>query len=135
VSQRRSHPALVNDVTFAAVQGMRAARSTRDGGTRTYLLAGLVVCGVCGRRLDSHTAKKQPGYRCRHGYTSARARPPGSAKIVYIAEQRLLVELRSRLSDTAGSKFADPTDYLRSAGKVVVCTGPTWVIEEAARLG
>jgi len=135
VSQKRSHPALVDDATFVAVQGMGAARSTRDGGARTYLLAGLVVCGVCGRRLDAHTAKKQPGYRCRHGYTSARARPLGSAKIVYIAEQRLLAELRSRLSDTTGSEYADPTDYLRSTGKVIVCTGPTWAIEEAARLG
>jgi hypothetical protein len=85
--------------------------------------------------LDSHTAKKQPGYRCRHGYSSARARPLGSAKIVYIAEQRLLAELRSWLSDTTGSEYTDLTDYLRSAGKVIVCAGPTWAIEEAARLG
>jgi hypothetical protein len=43
--------------------------------------------------------------------------------------------LRSRLSDTTGNEFADPTDYLRSTGKVVVYAGPTRVLEEAARLG
>jgi hypothetical protein len=78
--ERVSHPAPVDEVTFAAVQGMRAARPTRVGATPTYVLAGLVMCEMCGRRLDAHWVNHRPGYRCRHGHTSARTRPPELAK-------------------------------------------------------
>jgi hypothetical protein len=36
----------VDEATFRSVQGIRAARSSQDGGVRRYLLAGLVVCGA-----------------------------------------------------------------------------------------
>jgi hypothetical protein len=36
-----------------------------------YLLAGLLRCGDCGRRLESAWSNGKPAYRCRHGYTSA----------------------------------------------------------------
>ncbi|MEW2506014.1 recombinase zinc beta ribbon domain-containing protein [Amycolatopsis sp. CA-161197] len=67
---------------------MRAARTTRHGDTRTYMLAGLVQCPLCGRRLESRWANGRPGYRCRHGRTSARNRPQGLAKNVYVREDR-----------------------------------------------
>ncbi|MEV0053526.1 recombinase zinc beta ribbon domain-containing protein [Saccharopolyspora shandongensis] len=95
---------LVNDATFLAVWGKRAARKTQDGGTRTYVLAGLVVCGLCERRLDSHWVNNGPGYRCRHGHTSARNRPPEFVKNVYVREDRLLAGLRRRLSNAAGDQ-------------------------------
>lgn len=133
VSQTRSHPALVDDATFVAVQGMRTTRKTQDGGTRIYLLAGLVVCGACGRRMDSHTATCRPGYRCRHGHTSARTRPPGRARSVYIAELRLLTELRGQLGETVGEDSA-VADYLRSTHQVIIVAGPTWRIAPAGQL-
>lgn len=125
VSRARSHPALVEDTTFLAVQGMRAVRRTQDGDTRTYLLAGLVMCDRCGRRLESHTAKNQPGYRCRHGRTSASARSSTSAKPVYIAERRLLAELQLHLAETVDQR-SGVIDYLRSTGQVIIVAGPTW---------
>ncbi|MEV6823496.1 hypothetical protein [Amycolatopsis sp. NPDC051102] len=51
----------MDEATFLAVQGMRAARPTQHGGTRTYVLAGLVQCQLCGRRLDSHWINGRPG--------------------------------------------------------------------------
>ena len=54
VSVRPAHPALVSEAEFVAAQRVRAARQTRDGRARSYLLSGLVRCGVCGRRMDSH---------------------------------------------------------------------------------
>lgn len=131
VSEKLFHPALVDDATFRAVQGMRAARKTQEGDTRTYTLAGLVVCGVCRRRLDSHWVNNRPGYRCRHGHTSAHQRPPEFAKNVYVREDRLLTCLRSRLADTGGED-TDPADYLRSNALVIVYGGPTWTIEAVA---
>ena len=54
VSASTAHPALVSEADFVAAQQVRAARPTHDGEVRQYLLAGLVRCAVCGRRLDSH---------------------------------------------------------------------------------
>lgn len=71
VSERRSHAPLVDESTFIAVQRVRAARPTKSGETRRYALAGLVVCGECGRRMDAHWVHGRAGYRCRHGYTTA----------------------------------------------------------------
>ncbi|MEV4734765.1 zinc ribbon domain-containing protein [Saccharopolyspora sp. NPDC049426] len=53
------------------------------------LLAGLVVCGACDRRFDSHWAHNRPGYRCRHGRTSARGKtPPGRPAVPAARGQR-----------------------------------------------
>jgi hypothetical protein len=49
---------------FVAVQGMHAARvPSREGdltgpGTRRYLLAGLLTCGTCGRRMESAVQRR-----------------------------------------------------------------------------
>ncbi|MGW4800860.1 recombinase family protein, partial [Nonomuraea sp. NPDC004297] len=93
ISTKRSHPALVSDDGFVAAQAIRAARSTQDRSRRVYLLAGLLKCGLCGRRLDSHWVSGHPGYRCRHGYTSARPREVSGPKFLYLREDRLLAEL------------------------------------------
>jgi hypothetical protein len=133
VSRERSHASLVEDRTFRAVQGMRSARRTQEGETRTYRLAGLVMCGVCGRRLESHTAKNQPGYRCRHGRTSASVRSSTLVKAVYIAERRLLTELKLNLGGMV-DQGATVVDYLRSARQVIVVAGSTWSIAAADQL-
>ncbi|MGW5715093.1 recombinase family protein [Amycolatopsis sp. NPDC003865] len=78
-SDKVTHPALVDEATFLAIQGIRAARPTKYGGTRTYVLAGLVQCQFCGRRLDSHWVNGRPGYRCRHG-PHQRPQPPTKAR-------------------------------------------------------
>ncbi|MER5389981.1 recombinase family protein [Saccharopolyspora sp. NPDC002686] len=79
VSERRSHPALVDESTFLAVQRIRAVRATKDGEARTYELADLVVCGECDRRMDAQWVHGRADYRCRHGYIAALPRPRGSA--------------------------------------------------------
>jgi site-specific DNA recombinase len=38
---------------------------------RRYLLAGLLACGICGRRMESAWPNGKAAYRCRHGHTSA----------------------------------------------------------------
>jgi site-specific DNA recombinase len=49
ISNRPAHPALISEADFVAVQGIRAARPSEAGQQRTYLLAGLLRCGICGR--------------------------------------------------------------------------------------
>jgi hypothetical protein len=61
ISARPSHPALVSEEDFIAVQGIRAERDTGSpANRRQYLLAGLPRCGICGRRLESCWGE-QPG--------------------------------------------------------------------------
>ncbi|UOX90424.1 recombinase family protein [Amycolatopsis sp. FBCC-B4732] len=124
-SDKVTHPALVDEATFLTVQGMRAARPTQHGHTRAYLLAGLVQCQLCGRRLDSHWVKGRPGYRCRHGHTSAHTRPPELTKNVYVREDHLLNEFRARFAETVGDDRSAIADYLRSNDLTITCGGPT----------
>ena len=60
---------------------------------RRYLLAGLLACGLCGRRMESAWTNGKPAYRCRHGRTSATAPDPARPKIAYVREDRLLPHL------------------------------------------
>jgi hypothetical protein len=120
-----THQALVDEATFMAIQGMRAVRPTQHGGTRTYMLAGLVQCQLCGRRLDSHWANGRPGYRCRHGHTSARNRPSGFAKNVYVREDHLFNDLHARHPETVDDNGSAIADYLRSNHLRIMCGGPT----------
>ncbi|MFJ5533410.1 hypothetical protein [Streptomyces sp. NPDC093261] len=73
VSALPAHPAPVSEADFDTVQNARIRRETVPG--RTCLLAGLLCCGVRDRRMASHWSHDRPGYRCRHGHTSA-TRPP-----------------------------------------------------------
>ncbi|MEV0705684.1 zinc ribbon domain-containing protein [Saccharopolyspora sp. NPDC050389] len=130
VSNVPAHRALVDEVTFHAIQGMRVARKTQGGDTRIYRLAGLVVCGRCGRRFDSHWVNNRAGYRCRHGHTSARNQAP-VMKNTYVREDHLLAALRARLADATGNDEAAVADYLRTNGLVIVYLGPDWALEEA----
>src|SRR6266567_221575 len=59
ISDRPAHPALVSEADFIAAQDISAARGPASviapaaPGTRRYLLAGLLACGTCGRRMES----------------------------------------------------------------------------------
>ncbi|MEB3371328.1 hypothetical protein [Saccharopolyspora mangrovi] len=78
--------------------------------------------------MDSHWAHNRPGYRCRHGRTSARAEAPG-LKSVYVREEHLLDGLRSRLPEVSGDD-KDVADHLCANGLVIVYLGPDWILEQ-----
>ena len=93
ISARPAHPALVSEDDFVAAQDINAARgpAPRDGPVlRRYLLAGLLACGVCGRRMESAWSNGKPAYRCRHGRTTAAAPDPSRLKNTYVREDKLL---------------------------------------------
>ena len=93
ISARPSHPALVSEEDFIAVQGIRADRNSSAASGHRYLLAGLLRCAICGRRLESCWANNRPAYRCRHGYTSAVTPDPARPKNLYVREDRILPHL------------------------------------------
>ncbi|MBO3751118.1 recombinase family protein [Streptosporangiaceae bacterium NEAU-GS5] len=120
ISPKPAHAPLVSEADFVAVQAVRAARTTADGRRRTYLLSGLVICGQCGRRMDSHWANQRPGYRCRHGHTSAKTRTPDQLKNLYVREDRLFDALAVRLNLTDREKI----DRYLKAWKIMVIYHP-----------
>jgi site-specific DNA recombinase len=99
ISKRPAHSALVSEADFIAAQDIIAARgpaSSDDPAAperRPYLLAGLLACGTCGRRMESAWSNGKPAYRCRHGHTSASPPDPGRARNAYAREDRLLPRL------------------------------------------
>ena len=79
ISARSAHQELVSEADFIAAQEIKAARGpapTVPAECR-YLLAGLLTCGTCGRRMDSAWSSGRAAYRCRHGHTSAAGPIPG----------------------------------------------------------
>lgn len=96
ISSRPAHPALVSEADFIAAQDVSAARGPVPHDElvlRRYLLAGLLACGLCGRRMESAWSNGKPAYRCRHGRTSAMAPDPARPKNTYIREDKLLPHL------------------------------------------
>jgi hypothetical protein len=92
ISARPAHAALVSEADFIAAQDIRAPRGNPQPGRR-YRLAGLLRCGICGRRMESCWANNQAAYRCRHGHTSASTPDPARPKNLYIREDRILPHL------------------------------------------
>ena len=118
VSRHRAHPALVSEREFVAAQQISATLAPADGRHRSYQLTGLVRCGMCGRRMVAHWVHGRPGYRCRHGQTSASPRRADRPKRLYVREDRLLIALAEQLSDQVAG--GDVAAHLRAAGIAVV---------------
>src|SRR6202158_411147 len=53
ISRHPAHAALVSEADFIAAQDVTALRGPAGPAVRRYLLAGLLACGRCGRRLES----------------------------------------------------------------------------------
>ena len=86
------------EVTLGSVrpgpaQDASTPRGPAGPATRRYLLAGLLACGRCGRRLESAWSNGKPAYRCRHGYTSATGSSPDRPANLYIREDQILPRL------------------------------------------
>lgn len=105
ISEKAVHPALVGEGDFVAVQGLRARR---EDARHEYSLSGLLRCAPCGRLFEGHWVRSTPGYRCRHGYTSAKNRDLDSPKSVYLREDRVLAKLPLLFHLLAADMAADP---------------------------
>ena len=133
ISKRPAHPALVSEADFIAAQDATAPRGPAGPATRSYLLAGLLACGRCGRRLESAWSNGKPAYRCRRGYTSAARPEPGRPKNTYVREDQILPRLSAvailldrdpapssgTAQITAPRETAALIDQLRTAGIIL----------------
>jgi site-specific DNA recombinase len=99
ISTRPAHQALVSEADFIAAQDISAVRGPAPRGDvspprrRRYLLAGLIVCGTCGRRMESAWSHGKAAYRCRHGHTTASSHDPSRPRNAYAREDQLVARL------------------------------------------
>jgi hypothetical protein len=63
ISRHPAHAALVSEADFITAQDMAVPRGLAGPAVRQYLLAGLLACGVCGRRLESAWSNGKPGWQ------------------------------------------------------------------------
>ena len=134
ISKQPAHAALVSEADFITAQDAAAPRGPAAPAVRRYLLAGLLTCGRCGRRLESAWSNAKPAYRCRHGHTSAAVPDPGRPKNIYLREDHVLPHLAAlsillagggtsgrgrRAGITAPARTADLIDQLRATGTVL----------------
>jgi hypothetical protein len=104
ISARPAHPAIISGADYIAAQNISVPPGPAGPATRRYLLAGLLRCGRCGRRLESCWSNGKPAYRCRHGYTSATRPDPGRQA----DEAMALVGPADRSCGLVGSRRASP---------------------------
>ena len=95
ISATPCHTPLVSVADFIATQNVRARSTTTAA--HDYQLAGLLVCGQCGRRMESCQNNGHPAYRCRHGHTSATARTADAPRFAYIREDHIIEHLPALL--------------------------------------
>jgi site-specific DNA recombinase len=119
ISKHPAHAALVSEADFIAAQEAAAPRGPAGQAARRYLLAGLVACGRCGRRLESAWSNGKAAYRCRHGYTSATRPEPGRPKNTYIREDQILPHLAAMaiLLDSGGQVQGSDTGQVTATAQ------------------
>jgi site-specific DNA recombinase len=119
ISRHPVHAALVSEADFITAQDTAAPRGPAGPAVRRYLLAGLIACGRCGRRLESAWSNGKPAYRCRHGHTSATVPDPARPKNTYVREDQILPHLAALAILLVGSGEPDP-----GSGSLPRLTGP-----------
>jgi len=130
ISRHPAHQALVSEAGFIAAQDATAPRGPAGPATRRYLLAGLLACGQCGRRLESAWSNGKPAYRCRHGYTSATGSSPDRPRNLYVREDQILPRLAA-----LAILQAEGSSCLRGTKRAIVqVTSPAQAAELIDRL-
>jgi hypothetical protein len=98
---------------------------------RRYLLAGLLACGRCGRRLESAWSNGRAAYRCRHGHASAARPDPGRPKNTYVREDQILPHLAAMAILLAGDGQARDN----GAGQVTAAAQTVGLIDQLRASG
>jgi hypothetical protein len=133
ISHRPAHPALVSEADFRTAQTINATATPHDDQPRSYALTGLLICKPCRRRLHPHWVHGHPGYRCRHGHTSAH-QPDAQPRWIYWPEHRIHADVLAQLVAAgrmhAGASVQELAAYLRHRDAVIVCSAATLAVDD-----
>lgn len=115
-SAHQTHKPIVASKTFAAAQELMSARATvaprrprKAQAGRVYLLRGILHCGICGRRMESHWHKESPWYRCRYPSEYAATNGLEHPRNAYLRESALVPLLDDWLGGLFDPKNVDET--------------------------
>lgn len=121
-SNASAHEPLVAVTDFEAAQRLRAEHGAgritrhRERVSRTYQLRGLLLCGVCGRKMQAQFSHGQPYYRCRYPNEYALANHVRHPRNVYLPERDILPLLDTWLLRAfAPHRLTDTIDRLHAA--------------------
>ena len=120
----QAHDALVSSETFDEVQrlvstkGNRPTTRKRTTG-RTYMLSGLVHCGICERRMPGSFNHGASYYRCVFRGQYAQVKGLEHPKAVYIRESAMTEKLDEWLA-----RLFDPENLAETCEALVTASGP-----------
>jgi site-specific DNA recombinase len=119
------HPQIVDDATFSAAEERRRSRrrgrprASKAGG-RGYSLSGLLVCGLCGRRMCGQWIHDRTYYRCRFPTEYALIAEHAHPRSVALREDAVMPELDSWLA-----QLFDPTSLAETCRLLAGTQGDT----------
>ncbi len=107
-SEQIAHPPIISREEFEQAQAILAGRGSRTPHKphrrpRVYALRGVLLCGLCDRRMTGNWNNDQAYYRCRFPAEYALANRVDHPKTVYLRE----VDVTGRLDNWLGQAF-DP---------------------------
>ncbi|MDI6104678.1 recombinase family protein [Actinoplanes sp. NEAU-A12] len=131
------HPPLVSEPDFLRAQQVSALEVPDDGSQHRYRLTGLLICGLCGRRMEGQWVHGRAGYRCRHGYTSGSDAQPDRAKTLYVREDHAFAQAVIQYANFARlePETLGPAEFagrLRQEKITVMCTPVSITLDTGA---
>jgi site-specific DNA recombinase len=114
-SQTVVHEPLITDEIFQQAAAVFLARGRTPierkvrPATRSYALRGLLLCGLCGRKMQAHWSNNTAQYRCRYPSEYAASRSLEHPLNVYLREDRVLPRLDSWLGSLFAPEHRDAT--------------------------
>jgi site-specific DNA recombinase len=110
-----------------AGRGGRHTSQTRKRTPRAYQLRGLLICGVCDRRMQAHWLKTGAYYRCRFPQEYALANKVSHPRNVYLREDQVVPRLDEWLT-----RLFKPENIERTIAVLAAAQRPPSVDEQAA---
>ena len=95
-SEQIAHPPIIGTEDFELAQATLAGRGSRP---RHYALRGVMVCGLCGRRMSGKWNNDQAYYLCRFPIEYALANRITHPKNVYLREADVLGQVDDWLAE------------------------------------
>ena len=94
-SDQQAHPLIITKEDFALTQATLAGRGSKTqhrahARPRAYALRGVLLCGLCGRKMSGKWNNEQAYYRCRYPAEYALANRVSHPKNVYLKEADVL---------------------------------------------
>jgi len=118
-SEQITHPALIDQETFDRAQQMRGEKNHRGAPRhrtvgRPYLLRGILLCGICERRMQGQVSNGKPHYRCRitSEYATGGTNLPAN---VYLREDEVVPLLDRWLAQVFDPERIESTAALMAA--------------------